>query len=89
MPEVYQRHVSGGSKDTIDEQSTKESGAKSIAQQHLPSPETKTSSTEKTYPVTMDAPPPAAGGGAGGEFIFPDLSTLSELKHLSTKFQTS
>ena len=80
LPDIYQRHTSGGSKDTIEEESTKESGAKSIAQQNLPSPETKTSSAEKTYPVTMDTPPPATGGGgAGGEFIFPDLSTLSEL----------
>lgn len=56
------------------------SGKETQQQQHSTG---KSSANEMTYPVTMDTPPAVGGGGTGGggatgEFIFPDISTLSE-----------
>ena len=82
LPEMYQKHATGDSKTSISEHSVKEAEAQSTVQQQPQSTNSKVSSTEKTFPVTMDTPPAVGGGGGGGaagEFIFPDLSTLSEL----------
>ena len=81
LPDVYQKHTSGDSKANVAGQPTKETPKAAEQQQ----PSEKTASTGKTFPVTMDTPPDLGGGGgggggaAGGEFIFPDLSTLSKL----------
>ena len=84
LPEALQKQQVA--KATADKNAPVQPTQRQPAQQQ-PQQQEKKPAAEKTYPVTMDEGPPngaafggggGGGGGATGEFVFPDLSTLSK-----------
>ena len=71
LPDALKKHETEEAKDRSNEFQLKPEPQPAPASEKKPA-------AEKTYPVTMDNVSGGGGGPPPGEFIFPDMTTLSE-----------